>query len=214
MKLGQTVHVHLKTTGSVKWAYLKFKSGSLHSWILHERTNDVGCRLLTRWGGWGGWVDPADPWPNQVSGNPSRNTRRIRESTNVSCGQPHMHAVNPNAVNPRRNTRRIRVSTNVSCGSSSHSHPYPSIYLSHWTCQTPCPVREVERTAVFLGPTRKPDNPIRFFTNGSGLDLKIRPEIFIGSGSDITISNLKPDNKPEKRVNVINGIYHHAFHYI
>jgi len=38
---------------------------------------------------------------------------------------------------------------------------------------------------------------------GSGLDLTTRPEIFIGSGSVINISNLQPDNKPEKRVNII-----------
>jgi len=59
-----------------------------------------------------------------------------------------------------------------------------------------------------------PENPIRFFTNGSGLDLKTRPEMLIGSGLDITISNPKPDNKPEKRVNAINGTYHHTFLHI
>jgi len=51
--------------------------------------------------------------------------------------------------------------------------------------------------------TRKPDNPIRSFTNESGSDLKVRPKILIGSGSDMTISNPKHDNKLEKRVNVI-----------
>ena len=50
-----------------------------------------------------------------------------------------------------------------------------------------------------------PENPIpiRSFTNGSGSNLKVRPKILIGSCLGMTISNPKPDNKPEKRVNVI-----------
>ena len=46
--------------------------------------------------------------------------------------------------------------------------------------------------------TQKLDNPIIFFTNGSGLDRKTRPEILLGSDSGITISNQKPDNKQKK----------------
>ena len=50
---------------------------------------------------------------------------------------------------------------------------------------------------------RKPNNPIRLFTNWSGSDLKVRPEILIGPSSGMTLTNRKPDNKPEKIINVI-----------